>query len=200
MTSLANTALVLIGYQNDYFSPQGILHKVIEESSRITGVLENTLALLRQHGNEFGIVVNTPIHFTQNYAELKNPIGILQVIKEQGAFKEGTFGAQVIPQLTEFDDIISEIPGKRGLNAFSNTDLENIVRNKGITHIVFAGTVTSICIDSSARSAIDMGFDVTVLDDCTSSRTPFEQNFYCTEVFPLYAKVCHWSQLSDLHQ
>tara|TARA_R110001606_G_scaffold362194_1_gene515943 strand:- start:6297 stop:6896 length:600 start_codon:yes stop_codon:yes gene_type:complete len=195
MNHLTNTALVLIGYQNDYFSPQGILHKVIDESSRATGVLENTLSLLRNQGKEFGVVVNTPIHFTEDYSELNEPIGILQVIKEQGAFKEGTFGAKIIPQLDEFNDFIQVIPGKRGLNAFSNTNLEKTLLDHNITDIVFAGTVTSICIDSTARSAIDMGFKVTILDDCTSSRTPFEQKFYCNDVFPLYAKVCHSSTL-----
>ncbi|AWB56580.1 cysteine hydrolase family protein [Colwellia sp. Arc7-D] len=195
MNTLKNTALVLIGYQNDYFSPQGVLHKVIEESSRATGVLENTISLLREQGKDFGVVVNTPIHFTENYQELNEPIGILQVIKEQGAFKEGTFGAQIIPQLNEFNDFVQVVPGKRGLNAFSNTKLEKILRDKGITNIVFAGTVTSICIDSTARSAIDMGFKVTILDDCTSSRTSFEQHFYCNDVFPLYAQVCHSSTL-----
>jgi len=58
-----------------------------------------------------------------------------------------------------------------------------------VSEIVLAGTVTSICIDSTARSAVDLGFDVTILSDCTSSRTPFEQTFYCEEVFPLYARV-----------
>ncbi|NHN37231.1 cysteine hydrolase [Pseudomaricurvus alcaniphilus] len=189
MNQINEKALVLIGFQNDYFSPDGILYNVIEESSRITGVLENTLELLRKAGREFGLVVNTPIHFTEDYSELKEPIGILKTIKEVGAFKENTYGAQIIEQLDAFSDIVKMVPGKRGLNAFFSTNLENILKDSGIKEIVFAGTVTSICIDSTARSAVDLGFQVTILEDCTSSRTPFEQIFYCEEVFPLYAHV-----------
>ena len=70
-----------------------------------------------------------------------------------------------------------------------------MLNKNGITNIVLAGTVTSICIDSTARSAVELGFNVTVLNDCTSSRTPFEQSFYCEEVFPLYAKVCSHTEL-----
>lgn len=195
MTIFSDKALILIGFQNDYFSTDGILHKVIEESSRATGVLQNTLNLMRVAGQEFGKVINTPIHFTEDYRELNNPIGILKVIAEVGAFKEGSFGAETIVQFQEFDDFVEVVPGKRGLNAFSNTDLEKILRNAGIKELVIAGTVTSICIDSTARSAIDMGFAVTILSDCTSSRTPFEQDFYCQEVFPLYAKVCRSDEL-----
>ncbi|XQF93817.1 isochorismatase family protein [Pseudoalteromonas espejiana] len=46
-------------------------------------------------------------------------------------------------------------------------------------------------------SAVELGFNVTVLSDCTSSRTPFEQSFYCEEVFPLYATVCSHQELID---
>lgn len=41
-----NTALVLIGYQNDYFAADGALYSVIEESSRVTGTLANTVDLV----------------------------------------------------------------------------------------------------------------------------------------------------------
>ena len=192
---LSNTALVLIGFQNDYFSKDGILHEVIEESSRITGVLENTLNLLRMHGREFGLVINTPIIFTENYSELKDPVGILKIISEVGAFKQGSKGAEVIDEMHQFDDFVQYVPGKRGLNAFMETGLAELLKQQHIEHIVFAGTVTSLCIDSSARSAIDYGFKVTILSDCTSSRTAIEQDFYCHEIFPLYAQVKKSSEL-----
>ena len=49
MNDLSKTALLLIGFQNDYFSPDGILYQVVEESSRVTGVVNNTLALLDKY-------------------------------------------------------------------------------------------------------------------------------------------------------
>ena len=93
------------------------------------------------------------------------------------------------------------VPGKRGLNAFTHTALAQKLKEHGVTNVILAGTVTSICIDSTARTAVELGFNVTILSDCTSSRTPFEQTFYCEEVFPLYARVCdsktfikHWRE------
>jgi len=88
-----------------------------------------------------------------------------------------------------------EVPGKRGLNAFSNTDLDNLLRKREITNIVLAGVATSICIDSTGRSAYERGYKVSVLSDCTSGRTTFEQDFYCENVFPLYAEVIDHVQL-----
>ena len=201
MHDFSKTALILIGFQNDYFSPKGILYDVVEESSRITGVVENTLSLLAACAEQFALVVNTPIHFTQNYSELKNPIGILKAIADVGAFKAGSYGAQTIEQLDFFSNVIEVVPGKRGLNAFTHTALAQKLKEQGVTNVILAGTVTSICIDSTARTAVELGFNVTILSDCTSSRTPFEQTFYCEEVFPLYARVCdsktfikHWRE------
>ena len=199
--SLEKTALILIGFQNDYFANDGILHSVIEESSRATGSLANTLSLLEHGGSRFGLVVSTPIHFTEDYSELEDPVGILATIRDVGAFKAGTRGAAVIDELAPYADLIREVPGKRGLNAFSNTDLDALLRAHDIEQIVLAGTVTSICIDSTGRSAAERGYKVVVLGDCTSGRTPFEQDFYCEHVFPLYANVIdHGTLLAGLEQ
>lgn len=189
MKDLSKSALLLIGFQNDYFAQDGILHAVVEESSRVSGVLENTLDLLRRRGEDFGLVVSTPIHFTPTYEELTDPVGILKTIKEVGAFKAGSRGAETIAEFQPFAELIQELPGKRGLNAFSNTALETLLRSQGIEEIILAGTVTSICIDSTGRHAAELGFKVTVLNDCTSGRTVFEQDFYCENVFPLYGEV-----------
>jgi nicotinamidase-related amidase len=178
------TALILIGYQNDYFATDGILHSVVEESARVTNILENTVALLQKLINASVLLIATPIFFTSDYEELVEPVGILKTIKEKGAFQVNTPGAETIRELQQLGEHILEVPGKRGLNAFSNTDLHNILQAHQITDIVLAGTVTSICIDSTGRSAYELGYKVSILSDCTSARTNFEQSFYCEEIFP----------------
>jgi nicotinamidase-related amidase len=184
-----STAVILIGYQNDYFSPDGILHSVVEESSRITGTLENTVALLERLAPTPALLIATPIIFTPDYSELEEPVGILKTIKEVGAFKAGNKGAETIEELRRFGERILEVPGKRGLNAFSNTDLDTVLRKHGVSDVVLAGTVTSICIDSGGRAAHERGYHVSVLSDCISGRSNFEQDFYCEQIFPLYADV-----------
>lgn len=189
------TALILIGYQNEYFSPEGSLHSAIEESAQETGLLANTLDLIERLLPTPVTIISTPIIFTPDYSELVNPVGILKTIWEKGAFRAGTSGSAMIPELQRFGDRILEVPGKRGLNAFSNTKLDAILQQRGIDHVVLAGVVTSICIDSTGRSASDRGYRVTILSDCTSGRTNLEQRFYCEQIFPLYGEVMTHTQL-----
>ena len=183
------TALILIGYQNDYFAKDGILHEVIEGPLGAIGVMANTINLIERIVPTDVLIITTPIIFTPDYGELDDPVGILKTIKEVGAFKAGTKGSETIPEFRQFGDRIIEVPGKRGLNAFSNTDLAGILKGRGITNVVIAGVVTSICIDSTGRAAFERGSKVTILSDCTSGRTMVEQNFYCENIFLLYAEV-----------
>ncbi|MDQ6999476.1 MAG: isochorismatase family cysteine hydrolase [Mariprofundus sp.] len=182
-----NTALILIGYQNDYFEADGILHGVIESDAK--AVLANTLEMLNALADSKLTIISTPILFTDDYQELDQPVGILKTIKDVGAFKRSSYGGETIAELKSFGDRIIEVPGKRGLNAFARTELENVLRKHGIQHVVLAGVVTSICIDSTGRSAHERGFSVYVLRDATCGRTDMEQDFYCENIFPLYANV-----------
>lgn len=193
---MKKTALVLIGYQNDYFAPEGALVGALEDAEWRVKMLDNTVKLIESLSATDALIISTPIVFTQNYQELVEPTGILQTIVDVGAFKDGENGAETISELSNFGDRILEIPGKRGLNAFSNTDLDETLKERGITDVVIAGVVTSICIDSTGRAAHERGYRVSVVKDCTAGRTDFEQDFYCDKVFPLYAKVIESRELA----
>ncbi len=185
----STTAILLIGFQNDYFHPEGILRGALEDATHAAAVLHHTIGLLRAVQSSPTLFVATPIIFTPDYRELTEPVGILKLIKETGAFKQGTLGAMTHRDLAALGDRVLEIPGKRGLNAFAETHLNETLRAQGIKDVVLAGAVTSVCIDSTARSAHERGYRVTVLSDCTCGRTCVEEEFYCQQVFPLYAAV-----------
>jgi nicotinamidase-related amidase len=181
-----HTALILIGFQNEYFSPQGTLYGFLMGASK---VLANTVDLVERLRSTPLLIVDTPIIFTSDYSELVEPTGILKAIKELGAFKAGTRGSETLREVQRFGERIVEIPGKRGLNAFSNTDLDDLFKRRGITTVALAGVKTSLCIDSTGRSAYEKGYKVLILSDCTAGTDDFEHKFYCEKIFPLYADV-----------
>ncbi|MCG7869018.1 MAG: isochorismatase [gamma proteobacterium symbiont of Stewartia floridana] len=194
--NLNQTAIILIGFQNDYFLKDGALHGALESSTAAGQALNNTVNLLNRLKESPVLLINTPIVFTADYSEITQPVGILKTIKEIEAFKQGTTGCETVDEIRAFSDRVVTVPGKRGLNAFSNTSLNELLQSHHITDVVFAGAVTSICIDTTARTALDKGYSVTILRDCTTGRSSFEQEFYCEEIFPLYAEVINSSQLN----
>jgi len=185
----ATTALILVGYQNDYFAKDGILRGVVEEPNRVDTVLANSLAFIAAVARTPMTIISTPIVLEPDYRALANAVGILDKIKESGAFKAGTAGADTIPELLAYGDRITYVTGKVGFNAFSNTTLDAGLKQRGIKDVLVAGMITSLCIDSTGRAAYERGYAVTVLADCTSARTPAEQEFFCSTIFPLYGKA-----------
>jgi diguanylate cyclase (GGDEF)-like protein/PAS domain S-box-containing protein len=193
----AHTAIILIGYQIDYFSPQGALYTVVQAA--IPRVLGNTLATLNRLRNTGVKIISTPILFTPDYSELIEPIGILKTIKDCNAFRADSPGGETIPEIKAFGDRILQVPGKRGLNAFSNTQLHKILMEHGVTNVVLMGVVTSLCIEATGREAFEHGYHVSVISDATAGRTAFEQDYYCSEIFPKFADVMdHHALLAQL--
>lgn len=197
MQDLTKTALLLIGYQNDYFASDGALHEVVREAAEESNVLPNSIRLLERLSATNAHIINLPIHFSSEYSELSNPVGLLATIRDVGAFRRDTPGGETISEVMDHGDRIQHVTGKTGFNAFVGTGLDEYLKGLGVDSVVLAGAVTSICIDSTGRAAAEYGYSVTVLKDCTTGRTSTEHDFYCESIFPLYATVTESAALFD---
>jgi nicotinamidase-related amidase len=82
----------------------------------------------------------------------------------------GEEGHSIIDELTPLaDEIVIDKPGK---DAFYATDLEQILRSKGITTLLVTGVTTDFCCSATTMAANDRGFDAVVLADCVASYSP----------------------------
>jgi nicotinamidase-related amidase len=156
----SKTALILVGCQNDYFAKDGILRGVVEDPLTVDRVLDNTLALIRALAPTDVTIISTPIILAPDYRAMASPVGILNTMKEVGAFKEASTGSANIPELDEFADRILYVSGKAGFNAFSITTLGEMLSERGIESALVCGLVTSLCIDSTGRAAYERGYNV----------------------------------------
>jgi nicotinamidase-related amidase len=193
----AKTALLLIGFQNDYFSKDGLLYGAIENPQVVENVITNTTNLLEALVDTEVLIVETPVKFTSDYRELDEPVGILKVIKDSGALIKDTYGSATIERVKKASANIITLTGKRGLNCFSNTNVDSLLKAHNIEHVIIAGAITSLCIDTAGREALDLGYKVSILSDCILSRTQFEQKYYIEEIMPLYSTVLSSDKLVE---
>lgn len=191
----ALTALVLVGFQNEYFGPEGTLRSEIDDGDAPGQILATTVGLVERLSATKALVVAAPIVFTPTYSELIKPVGVLAAIKAKRAFQRGSEGAQMASELKRFGPRISDVPGRRGLNAFLDTGLDELLAACDIIDVVMAGALSCVNVDASARSAHDRGYRVSILSDCTLSRTRSEHELFCHRIFPLYAEVLTSTQL-----
>jgi len=182
-----STALVLIEFQNDFTSEGGSLHAGVKTVMQATSMLENTVRLV-EAARALGVqVAFLPITFTDDYHELTAaPYGILKGVVDTRSFRKGSWGAEIVDCLKpQPQDLLIE--GKRGLCGFASTNLDFILRSRGIANIALAGFLTNCCVEATARTAYEKGYRVVTLKDCTATLSLEEQNFTVEKNFPMFS-------------
>ena len=69
-------------------------------------------------------------------------------------------------------DAVARVWVKPGKGAFYATGLHELLQARGITHLIFGGVTTEVCVQTSMREANDRGYDCLLLEDCTESYFP----------------------------
>jgi nicotinamidase-related amidase len=184
----SKTAVVLVEYQNDFTSESGALHGAVQASMEATGMLKNTQDVVAAAREAGATIIHSPIQFAAGYHEItSHPYGILKGVVDSTAFVKGTWGAEIVAEVAPADgDIVLE--GKRGLDAFASTNLDFILRSKGIETVALSGFLTNCCVESTMRSAYERGYEVVTLVDCVAGTSAEEHENAIRYDYPMFSK------------
>jgi nicotinamidase-related amidase len=135
-----------------------------------------------------GCVIHSPISYHEGYYEINSdPYGILAGVVGSKSFIKGGWGAEIVESMAPHDgDIVLE--GKRGLDAFGSTNLDFILRSKGIQTVVLAGFLTNCCVESTMRSAYERGYEVITLTDAVAATSQAEHDNAIQYDYPMFSK------------
>lgn len=175
---LSQLALVIIDMQRDFLEPGGfgeMLGNDVTQLGSIVPTLEELLDFCRQKGL-------TIIHTLEGHqpdlsdcppSERKRGKGSL-TIGDEGPMGRilirGEPGNTIIPELAPLaGEIVIPKPGK---GAFYATELQAILQKRGITHLLFSGVTTEVCVQTTMREANDRGYECLLVEDCTASYFP----------------------------
>ncbi|MCB9590733.1 MAG: cysteine hydrolase [Polyangiaceae bacterium] len=189
------TAIVLIEYQNEFTSDGGVLHGAVAGVMDKTNMLANTVKLVDEARKKGATIMHAPITFAPGYGELtRHPYGILKGVVDGKCFVKGTWGAEIVDDLKPQEgDIVIE--GKRGLDTFASTNIDFILRSKGIQTVVLGGFLTNCCVESTMRTAYEHGFEVITLVDCTAATSQEEYENALKYDFQMFSKPMPSSEL-----
>ena len=175
---LSRTALVIIDMQRDFVEPGGFGETLGNDVSLLRAIIPACQAVLAAWRTRGGLIVHTreahaadlsdcpPAKRLRGNPSLRigdaGPMGRILVAGEPGN--------QIIPELAPRPgEIVLDKPGK---GAFHATPLQNLLQQADVTHLVFMGVTTEVCVQTSMREANDRGYDCLLLEDCTESYFP----------------------------
>ncbi len=95
-------------------------------------------------------------------------VGWKQVVRGL-AVPKGSREAHLLEEVAPAGDEI--VVSKSSSGAFATTNLDRILRNLGLTTLIFTGTSTGGCVESTARDALDLGYDVVIVSDACADTT-----------------------------
>ena len=175
---LETAALIIIDMQRDFLEPGGFGEALGNDVSRLRAAVEPCAAALAAARDIGMLVIHTreghrpdlsdaPPHKVERgdpatRIGAKGPMGRILI--------RGEPGHDIIPELYPRDgEPVIDKPGK---GAFYQTDLELMLRNRGIDTLFVAGVTTEVCVNTTVREANDRGVRCIVLSDCCASYFP----------------------------
>ena len=175
---LGNTALLMIDFQRDFVYPGGFGEALGNDTSlllRAVGPAKRVLDACRDAGL---FVIHTREGHRPDLSDLppaKKARGNLKT----GIGDVGPMG-RILVRGEHGHDIVEElypiagepVVDKPGKGAFYATDLDSILKHRGIQKLVVCGVTTEVCVNTSVREANDRGYDAMVLEDCVGSYFP----------------------------
>eukprot|EP00518_Triparma_eleuthera_P003141 CAMPEP_0182463566 /NCGR_PEP_ID=MMETSP1319-20130603/7712_1 /TAXON_ID=172717 /ORGANISM="Bolidomonas pacifica, Strain RCC208" /LENGTH=235 /DNA_ID=CAMNT_0024663129 /DNA_START=14 /DNA_END=721 /DNA_ORIENTATION=+ len=164
----SETAVVCIEYQNEFTTEGGKLHDAVKPVMDATNMMSNTKKVVDEARKAGALVVHVPISFAKGHKAINGQYGILNGVKEGLAFEAGTWGAEICDEMSpEEGDIV--VGGKTGLCGFASTNLDMVLRQNGVKDVALCGFLTNCCVESSMRSAYELGYNVKTLTDCVAA-------------------------------
>jgi nicotinamidase-related amidase len=175
---MAGTALVVIDMQRDFIEPGGFGESLGNDVSLLSAIVPACQTMLSAWREAGGRVVHTreahrpdlsdcpPAKRNRGQPSLRigdqGPMGRILVAGEPGC--------DIIPAMAPLPgELVIDKPGK---GAFYATGLQAQLAASGVSHLLFMGVTTEVCVQTSLREANDRGFECLLLEDCTESYFP----------------------------
>jgi nicotinamidase-related amidase len=174
----AHTALVVIDMQRDFIEPGGFGETLGNDVSLLAKIVPTVGRLI----DAFRIAKLPIIHTRECHKPDLSDLPKAKQMRGKPSMRigdpgpmgriliAGEPGADIVPELSaKPGEIVLDKPGK---GAFYGTPLSSILAERAITHLVFAGVTTEVCVQSTMREANDRGFDCLLAEDATESYFP----------------------------
>ncbi|WP_183094556.1 isochorismatase family cysteine hydrolase [Nocardioides stalactiti] len=163
----ATTAFLACHWENDVVGADGAFAPFFRAEIERRGVIDVAKRVIDAAHSAGAQVVYTRVAFKEGHADLVTNIPLLGVVAQQGSLLDNTPATEIIDELKpEAGDWNLANPK---VSAFASSNLDERLRASGIDTVVIFGVATNISVESTGRSAGDLGYRVVVVEDACSA-------------------------------
>lgn len=183
------SALLILHWQNELVKPGGLVSTPLPGVIAASGTIQRLRDALQATRERGMLVVYVNASHRKGYPEVPRiPAPLAAGLVQSNAFIRGTWGAQVIDELAPLEDEI-EI-ANYSTSAFIYTELDLVLRNRGVSTVVLAGLATNWVVESTARDAFNRGYAVWTLADCCHGSSTEAHDYCVKNTLPMLGVVC----------
>jgi nicotinamidase-related amidase len=153
----AATALLVIDMQTDFLSPNGYFALKGYDPAPLRAIIPAVQALVAAMRQAGGLIVWTRQGYRADQADLT----------PYERFRNRRAGVEIVPELAPRTG--EPIVDKTANGAFYATDLDHVLRWRGITHLIFTGCTTDVCVHTTLREANDRNYQCLLVEDACAS-------------------------------
>jgi ureidoacrylate peracid hydrolase len=169
------SALIIVDMQNDFVHPEGSFGsraREIPEAGIDMPFLMDTIPQVKRLADAFRKAGRPVVYIAQvlkpDYSDAQFPywrFGLTPGGNRRGCV-EGTWGAQIIDELQPQEG--EHLVVKKGFGGFSNTPLDTILRNMGVTTCVVTGVTTCVCVSTTVRGGVEYNYRMILVADAVA--------------------------------
>ena len=179
---VVKTAVIVVDMQNAFVSKGGYFDLVGYDLSAVQKIIEpckEVISIAREKGSR---IIYLQMGYSPDLSDAGSPnspnwfkLRGLKMVRQHPEWKEklyiyGTWGADIIEELTpQIGDILVK---KQKHDGFIGTNLDIILKTYEMKHLVFIGTATNICVESTLRHAFSSGYFSILISDAVSQIGP----------------------------
>lgn len=166
----SRTAVIAVHMQHDIVTADGAFGGFFAAQAAERDVIGQAGQLLEAARRSGATVVYTRVAWQPGYPDLVANSPLLGMVAQFGALVEGSGKTEIVPQLTPQDGDI--VLTHQRVGGFSASQLDVILRSRGIDTVLFAGVATNASVESTVRQASDLGYRTIVVADACSAADP----------------------------